>query len=94
MLTETITNNAAAIVLTPVAISMAGDLGVDARPLIFAVCFAASAAFMTPTGYQTNMMVYGPGSYRFRDFTRFGAPLDLLFWIVASFLIPWFFPFG
>lgn len=94
LITETITNNAAAIVLTPVAITMAADLGVDARPFLFAVCFAASAAFMTPTGYQTNMMVYGPGSYRFRDFTRFGAPLDVLFWVVASLLIPWFWPFG
>jgi di/tricarboxylate transporter len=94
LITETITNNAAAIVLTPVAVAMAGELGIDARPLLFAVCFAASAAFMTPTGYQTNMMVYGPGSYRFRDFVRFGTPLDILFWAIASLLIPWFFPFS
>jgi di/tricarboxylate transporter len=91
--TETITNNAAAIVLTPVALSMAGDLGVSPAPLVFAICFAASASFMTPTGYQTNMMVYGAGNYRFTDFTRFGAPLNLLFWIVGSLLIPVFFPF-
>jgi di/tricarboxylate transporter len=92
VLTETVTNNAAAIVLTPVAVSMADALGVDARPFIFAVCFAASASFMTPTGYQTNMMVYGPGSYRFTDFTRFGVPLNLVFWLVASLLIPVFWP--
>ena len=94
LMTETVTNNAAAIVLTPVAITMGESLGVEARPFVFAVCFAASASFMTPTGYQTNMMVYGPGSYRFLDFTRFGTPLNLLFWVVASFLIPWFWPFG
>ncbi|MEZ5330757.1 MAG: SLC13 family permease [Thermoanaerobaculia bacterium] len=94
LITETITNNAAAIVLTPVAIAMAGDLGVEARPFVFAVCFAASASFMTPTGYQTNMMVYGPGSYRFVDYLKFGTPLNLLFWVLASFLIPWFWPFG
>lgn len=94
LITETITNNAAAIVLTPVAIAMGESLGVEARPFVFAVCFAASASFMTPTGYQTNMMVYGPGSYRFLDFTRFGTPLNLFFWIAASFLIPWFWPFG
>jgi len=91
--TETVTNNAAAIVLTPVALSMATELGVDYRALVFAVCFAASASFMTPTGYQTNMMVYGAGNYRFTDFTKFGAPLNVLFWIVASLLIPVLFPF-
>jgi di/tricarboxylate transporter len=91
--TEVLTNNAAAIVLTPVALRLGEDLGVDARPFVFAVCFAASASFMTPTGYQTNMMVYGPGNYRFTDFTRFGAPLNLLFWLLASLAIPWFWPF-
>lgn len=94
LMTELITNNAAAILMTPVAIGMAHELGVDPRPFVFAVCFAASASFMTPTGYQTNMMVYGPGSYRFTDFTRFGAPLNLLFWLLASLLIPRFWPFG
>lgn len=92
--TETVTNNAAAIVLTPVALAMAAELAIDPRPLIFSVCFAASASFMTPTGYQTNMMVYGAGNYRFADFTRFGAPLNLLFWLVASLLIPVLYPFG
>jgi di/tricarboxylate transporter len=91
--TAMITNNAAAIMLTPVAISMANTLEVAPRPFVMAVCFAASASFMTPTGYQTNMMVYGPGSYRYLDFTRFGAPLNLLFWVLATFLIPWFWPF-
>lgn len=93
LMTETLTNNAAAIVLTPVALQMGAELGVDPKSFVFAVCFAASASFMTPTGYQTNMMVYGPGHYRFTDFTRFGAPLNLFFWLVASLLLPWFFPF-
>jgi len=91
--TETITNNAAAVVLTPVALQMGAELGVDPRSFLFAICFAASASFLTPTGYQTNMMVYGPGNYRFTDFTRFGAPLNLFFWLLASLLLPWFFPF-
>jgi di/tricarboxylate transporter len=90
--TETLTNSAAAIVLTPVALRMATDLDADPRGLILTVCFAASASFMTPTGYQTNMMVYGPGNYRFTDFTRFGAPLKLIFWILATLLIPWLYP--
>lgn len=92
--TETLTNSAAAIVLTPVALQMATDLGANPRGLILTVCFAASASFMTPTGYQTNMMVYGPGNYRFTDFTRFGTPLKLIFWLLASILIPLLFPFG
>lgn len=92
--TETLTNSAAAIVLTPVALRMAAELGTDPRGLVLTVCFAASASFMTPTGYQTNMMVYGAGNYRFTDFTRFGAPLKLIFWILASALIPVLFPFG
>lgn len=91
--TETVTNNAAAIVLTPVALRMASELAVSPEPLVFAICFAASASFMTPTGYQTNMMVYGAGNYRFTDFTKFGAPLNVLFWVVGSLPIPIVFPF-
>lgn len=91
--TEAVTNNAAAIVLTPVALKMGTELGVDPRGMILAICFAASASFMTPTGYQTNMMVYGAGNYRFLDFTKFGVPLNIFFWILASFMIPWLFPF-
>jgi di/tricarboxylate transporter len=93
VLTQMISNNAAAIIIAPVAITVADVLGVDSRPFIVAVCFAASAEFMTPMGYQTNLMVYGPGGYRFLDYVRFGAPLNLLFWILASLIIPRLWPF-
>ena len=91
--TEIISNNAAAIVLTPIAIAAALSLGIDPRPLIFTICYAASASFMTPIGYKTNLMVYGPGKYQFMDYTRAGAPLNLVFWVMASVLIPIFWPF-
>ncbi len=88
MMTQTISNNATAILLAPIAISLAGDLGVDPRPFLIAVAFSASAGLMTPYGYQTNLMVMGPGGYRFVDFVRFGGPLTIIFWIIASLLIP------
>ncbi len=93
LLTQVVSNSAAAIIVAPVAISLAAELGIDARPFIIAVCFAASAEFMTPMGYQTNLMVYGPGAYRFLDYTRFGAPLNLGFWLLAALLIPRIWPF-
>ncbi|HXV36785.1 MAG TPA: SLC13 family permease [Myxococcota bacterium] len=77
-LTEMITNNAAAALMFPIALAAAGDLGVDARPFAIAIAVAASASFLTPIGYQTNTMVYGPGGYRFGDYSRLGAPLTLL----------------
>jgi di/tricarboxylate transporter len=93
LLTQMISNNAAAIIVAPVALGVAEALGVDSRPFIVAVCFAASAEFMTPMGYQTNLMVYGPGGYRFVDYLRFGAPLNLLFWLLATVMIPRLWPF-
>ncbi len=91
-LTEIVTNNAVAVIVTPIAIEVANTLGVDARPLVVAVMFAASASFCTPIGYQTNTLVYGPGGYRFTDFTRVGLPLNILLAITASLLIPVIWP--
>ena len=93
ILTEMVSNNAVAVVVTPVAISLAGALGLDPRPFVVAVMIAASAAFATPIGYQTNMLVYGPGGYRFGDFLRAGIPLSLGIGVIASLLIPLFWPF-
>ncbi len=92
-LTAVMSNNTAAIVLVPVALAVAQELGVDPRSFLFAVCFGASTSFMTPMGYQTNLMVYGPGRYRFSDFLKAGAPLNFIFWILATFFIPVFWPF-
>ncbi|MCX7713899.1 MAG: SLC13 family permease, partial [Chthoniobacterales bacterium] len=92
LLTELITNNAVAIVLTPIAIEIAESLGISARPLIVAVMFAASASFCTPVGYQTNTYVFGAGGYKFSDFLRIGVPLNLLLLLTASILIPIFWP--
>jgi len=88
LLTQTISNNATAILLAPIAVQLARDMSVDPRPFLVAVAFSASAGLMTPYGYQTNLMVMGPGGYRFADFARFGGPLTIIFWIIASVMIP------
>ncbi len=91
--TEAVTNNAAAILMFPFAVAIANQYGVNPRPFVFAVMFAASASFMTPIGYQTNLMVYGPGGYRFTDFLRVGMPLNFILWTSAVILIPLVWPF-
>jgi di/tricarboxylate transporter len=87
-ITEGISNNAAAILMVPIAAQVALTLGVDPRPFFVAVAFAGSTSFLTPMGYQTNAMVFGPGRYRFGDYIRFGWPLKILFWALATWLIP------
>jgi di/tricarboxylate transporter len=87
ILTEMVTNNAAALILFPIAMAMATQMGVNFTPFVFAIMMGASASFATPIGYQCNMMVYGPGGYRFIDFLKIGVPMNLIMWIVASVLI-------
>jgi di/tricarboxylate transporter len=92
VLTELVSNNAVAVVVTPIAIGLADAMGVDARPLVVAVMVAASASFATPIGYQTNTLVYGPGGYRFTDFMKVGIPLNLSVGLLASAIIPLIWP--
>lgn len=94
LFTEVITNNAAAVLMFPIATAAAEQLAVSPMPFVIAIMFAASASFMTPIGYQTNLMVYGPGGYRFSDYLRLGAPLNLLAGVVSLWLIPIFWPFA
>lgn len=92
VLTELVSNNAVAVVVTPIAIGLATALGYDPRPLVVAVMVAASASFATPIGYQTNTLVYGPGGYKFSDFMKVGIPLNLTVGLLASALIPFIWP--
>lgn len=90
LLTEVLSNNAAAVLLTPICLGVATQAGIDPKPLLVAITFGASASFATPIGYQTNTMVMGPGGYTFRDYLRVGLPLNILTWLVATLLIPVF----
>jgi di/tricarboxylate transporter len=93
ILTEILSNNAVAALMVPIALGIAAEAGLDARPFIIAVTIAASAAFATPIGYQTNTYIYGIGGYRFRDFVRIGVPLNILCFVVAMVVIPTTWPF-
>ena len=93
ILTEVSSNTATAIIMAPIVMAVTNQMGIDARPFIFAVCFAASASFVTPVGYQTNLMVYGPGGYKFSDFIKVGLPLSIIFWLSAILFIPKIWPF-
>ncbi|MDT8447661.1 MAG: SLC13 family permease [bacterium] len=93
LLTELVTNNATAVLMFPIALSAAAQLGVSPLPFIFAVMIAASSSFSSPMGYQTNLMVYGPGGYRFSDYLRLGVPMNLLIGATALCLLPWLYPF-
>ncbi len=92
-MTEVLSNNATAVIVAPIAINLALQLGVDPRPFIITVMFGASASFVTPIGYQTNTMVYGAGGYRFTDFVKIGLPLNIMFWIGSTIFIPRIWPF-
>ncbi|MFM7615266.1 MAG: SLC13 family permease, partial [Synechococcales cyanobacterium] len=89
LLTEILSNNAAVVLMIPIAVEVAQNLHLNPYAFMFAVTFAASNSYLTPIGYQTNTMVYGPGNYKFLDFTRIGAPLNLMLTILTPLLIIW-----
>ena len=93
LLTELLSNATVAVLVTPIAVALAESLGVSPRPFVIAVMMAASAAFATPFGYQTNVLVYQMAGYRYMDFVRVGLPLNIITWIAAVTAIHWFFPF-
>lgn len=94
IVTELITNNAAAALSFPLALSISNQLGVDPKPFFMVICVAASAGFTTPIGYQTNLIVQGIGNYKFTDFVRIGLPLNIIVFLISIFLIPQIWPFG
>jgi di/tricarboxylate transporter len=93
LLTNVVTNNAAAALSVPIALSIADALDVSYKPFVMSVLYAASISFMTPIGYQTNTMIWGPGGYTFTDFMKIGIPLNLVYLVLACSLLPYIFPF-
>ena len=93
LLSEMMSHAAAAVLLTPIAMSVARLMSADPTPFLIAVMFSASTSFLTPVGYQTNTMVYSAGGYQFTDFVKVGLPLNLIFWALGVWLIPVFWPF-
>jgi len=94
VLTEVMSNNSTAVLMVPIAVSTAAALGVDGKTFLMTVTFASSASFLTPMGYKTNAMVYGPGGYTFMDYIRVGLPLKLIVWVLTVALLPLFWPFA
>ncbi len=90
--TEIITNNAAAALMCPIAFAVSQQMGLDPKPFFVAIAVAASSSFATPIGYQTNMIIQGPGGYKFMDYVKVGIPLNLLFFTASMFIIPYFWP--
>lgn len=93
ILTETMTNNAAAAIIFPIALTTSQKIGLDFQPFLICITIAASCSFATPIGYQTNMLVYGPGGYKFKDYIKVGLPISILFFCIAMIIIPWHWPF-
>ncbi|MDP4625036.1 MAG: SLC13 family permease [Akkermansiaceae bacterium] len=93
VLTEVLSNNATAVMMVPIVVRLSSELGVDSRPFIMGITVAASACFALPMGYQTHMMVYGPGGYRFSDYLRMGIPLNVICWVISCLMIPLIWPF-
>ncbi|MGH6915945.1 MAG: SLC13 family permease, partial [Geminicoccales bacterium] len=90
-LTNVLTNNAAAVLFTPIAVNVATSIEADVFPFALAVVFGASCSFATPIGYQTNLLVMGPGHYRFMDFVVAGLPLVFIVWLAFSLFVPWYY---
>jgi di/tricarboxylate transporter len=91
LLTNVLSNNATAVLFTPIAVSLANELGLEPMPFLLAVIFGANCSFATPMSYQTNLLVMAPGHYQFKDFLRVGTPLIFIIWITFTLFVPWYY---